>query len=112
MKGNFRIGDGNIVFSRLTYTLPGANVNLAGVYSMDGQQFDFNGKVRTKATLRKMVASWWKSWLLTPVSPFFKKDGAGAKISFTISGTRSEPKFGLDLFHGDSSKDKQKSPGK
>ena len=65
---------------------------------MDGQQFDFTGKVLTKATLRKMVASWWKSWLLTPVSPFFKKDGAGAEIPVKISGTRSEPKFGLNLF--------------
>ena len=112
MKGDFMIGGGKIVFSHLGYTLPGANVLLAGVYSMDGQQFDFSGKVRTKATLRKMVASWWKSWLLTPVSPFFKKDGAGTEISFTISGTRSEPKFGLDLFHDDSDKEKPKSSGK
>ena len=107
MQGSFDIGNGKIVFSRLNYMLPGARVNLAGVYSMDGQQFDFSGKVLTKATLRKMVASWWKSWLLTPISPFFKKDGAGAEIPFRISGTRSDPKFGLDLFHGNSNKEKQ-----
>ncbi|HLH04830.1 MAG TPA: hypothetical protein VKX25_18835 [Bryobacteraceae bacterium] len=111
MQGDFSIGDGRIVFSRLIYSLPGADVSLAGVYSMDGQQFDFKGKVMTKATLRHMVASWWKSWLLTPVSPFFKKDGVGAEIPVTISGTRSEPKFGLNLF-GHSDKDKPRNSGK
>ncbi len=98
MQGDFNIAGGKIAFSQITYTLPGAQVNLAGVYSMDGQQFDFSGKVMTRATLRHMVASWWKSWLLTPISPFFKKDGAGAEIPFKISGTRSEPKFALNLF--------------
>ncbi len=111
MQGDFTIGNGKITFSRLRYTLPGAQVNLAGVYSMDGQQFEFSGKVMTKATLRKMVASWWKSWLLTPISPFFKRDGAGAEIPIKISGTRSEPKFGLDLF-GHSDKGKPQEPGK
>ena len=111
MKGDFTIGNGQITFSRLSYVLPGAQVNLVGVYSMDGQQFEFSGKVMTKATLRKMVASWWKSWLLTPISPFFKKDGVGAEIPFKISGTRSEPKFGLDLFHGHSDKDQPKKSG-
>jgi hypothetical protein len=99
LQGDFSIQQRKITFSRVSYTLPGAEVNLSGVYSMDGQQFDFTGKVLTKATLRKMVASWWNSWLLTPVSPFFKKDGVGAEIPVKISGTRSEPKFGLHLFH-------------
>jgi len=38
--------------------------------------------------------------LLKPVDPFFHKHGAGAEIPFKITGTRSEPKFGLDLFNG------------
>ena len=46
-----------------------------------------------------MVASKWKSLLLKPVDPFFKKDGAGAVIPVQVSGTRSAPKFGLDLHH-------------
>jgi hypothetical protein len=107
MTGDFSIEGGAIAFSKLTYDLPGAQVNLTGIYSMDGQQFDFNGKVLTKATLRNMVDSWWKSWLLTPISPFFKKNGAGAEIPIKIQGTRSEPKFGLDLhWPGHSNHDK------
>ena len=99
MNGSFIMGGGKLHFSKLAYALPGADINLAGVYSLDGNELDFDGKVRTKATLSKMVATWWKSWLLKPVDPFFKKNGAGAEIPVKISGTKGAPKFGLDLKH-------------
>ena len=70
---------------------------LAGEYTLDGERFEFAGDVRTKAKISQMVASRWKSILLKPVDPFFKKDGAGAVIPVKISGTKSAPKFGLDL---------------
>jgi hypothetical protein len=44
-----------------------------------------------------MVASKWKSLLLKPVDPFFKKEGAGAEIPVKVTGTKGAPKFGLDL---------------
>jgi hypothetical protein len=72
---------------------------LAGEYTLDGEKFEFAGNVRTKAKLSQMVASKWKSVLLKPVDPFFKKNGAGAEIPVKVSGTRSAPKFGLDLRH-------------
>lgn len=97
MKGAFRLNEGVIQFSDLAYVLPGARVNLEGAYSLDGQQFDFRGKVRTEASLSEMVARPWLSFLLKAVSPFFKKDGGGAEIPVRISGTKSEPKFGLDV---------------
>jgi hypothetical protein len=101
MDGKFSLDSGKLRFSTLTYTLPGAEVRLSGVYSLDGNEFDFHGKVRTQAKLSQMVASRWKSWLLKPIDPFFKKNGAGAEIPVKISGTRSAPKFGLDLHHKD-----------
>jgi hypothetical protein len=36
-----------------------------------------------------------------PVDPFFNKHGAGTEIPFTVTGTKGDPKFGLDLFHHD-----------
>jgi hypothetical protein len=101
MMGQFVMEDGRLSFSKLDYALPGADVNLVGVYSLNGEQFEFTGKVRTKAELSQMVATRWKSWLLKPVDPFFKKNGAGAEIPVKISGTKSAPKFGLDLGHKD-----------
>ncbi|MDQ6707822.1 MAG: hypothetical protein M3Z85_17830 [Acidobacteriota bacterium] len=99
MKGQFAMENGKLAFSNLSYTLPGAAVRLTGVYSLDGNEFDFAGTVRTQAVLSHMVASWWKSVLLKPLDPFFKKNGAGAEIPVRISGTESAPKFGLNLGH-------------
>jgi hypothetical protein len=99
MVGEFVLGGGKLRFSKLDYTLPGAEVKLAGEYALDGERFEFEGKVRTDAKVSQMVASKWKSVMLKPVDPFFKKEGAGAVIPVKISGTRSAPKFGLDLRH-------------
>jgi len=105
MQGSFEMSGGKLTFEDLKYTMPGASVSLTGVYTLDGEQFDFAGKVRTKAKVSQMVSSWWKQILLYPVNQFFAKNGAGAEIPVTISGTNGEPKFGLDLF-------RQKKKGK
>jgi hypothetical protein len=99
MVGQFVKADDKLIFSKLEYTLPGATVALKGEYSLDGERFEFEGKMRTDAKVSQMVVSKWKSILLKPVDPFFKKNGAGAEIPVKISGTRSAPKFGLDLRH-------------
>jgi hypothetical protein len=99
MQGALKMGDGRIFINNLNYRLPGAQVNLDGIYSLDGNTFDFHGKVRTEAKISEMIASRWKSMLLKPVDPFFHKHGAGAEIPVKITGTQSEPKFGLDLHH-------------
>jgi hypothetical protein len=104
MTGQFSLDKGKLDFPKLVYTMPGADVNLAGVYTLDGDQFNFEGKVRTKAALSQMVSTWWKSWMLKPVDPFFKKNGAGAEIPVKISGTREAPKFELELRHKDKDK--------
>jgi hypothetical protein len=105
MRGTFTLNEGSIHFSKIEYVLPGARVDLEGTYSLDGQQFEFNGKLRTEASLSHMVDSPWLSVLLKAVSPFFKKKGGGAEIPVRISGTKSEPKFGLDVLRGRSDHD-------
>lgn len=101
MQGKFAMGDGRLRFSNLLYTLPGGTVQLSGVYSLDGREFDFTGKVRTEAKLSQMVASKWKSWLLKPVDPFFSKNGAGTEVPIKVTGTKGAPKFGLNFGHKD-----------
>jgi hypothetical protein len=99
MHGTFQLANGVITFTNLIYLLPGARINLEGVYSLDGQKFDFHGHVLTDASLSQMVGSPVGSFLLKAISPFFhKKGGGGADIPVSISGTKSEPKFGLDVF--------------
>ncbi len=97
MNGTFSLKEGVIHFGDLAYALPGARVHLTGVYSPDGQQFDFHGKVFTQASLSQMVDSPVASLLLKVISPFFRKKGGDAEIPVEISGTKSGPKFGLDV---------------
>jgi hypothetical protein len=100
MTGSFRLAKGLLSFPQLHYEVPGAKVDLTGKYSLDGNEFDFHGKARMQATLSHMVTG-WKSILLKPVDPFFSKEGAGTEVPIKVSGTRSEPHFGLDFGHKD-----------
>ena len=97
MTGSFTLQRSVIDFSRLSYKLPGAQVNLEGTYSLDGQVFDFRGHVLTDVPLARMVQSRWASLALRVVSPFFRRSGGGADIPVRISGTKSAPRFGLDV---------------
>ena len=97
MNGIFSMHEGVIKLADLTYVMPGARVMLDGIYTLDGQTFDFHGKVDTDVALSQMVDSRWLSLLLRAAGPFFRREGGGAEIPVRISGTRSEPKFGLDV---------------
>jgi hypothetical protein len=39
----------------------------------------------------------WKSLLLRPFDPLLSRNGAGVEVPILITGTKSAPKFGLDL---------------
>src|SRR6202000_933735 len=41
IRGAFVLRTGQLTFSNLDYMLPGATVNLAGQYTLDGRKFDF-----------------------------------------------------------------------
>jgi len=107
MNGTFSLADGLISFSQLDFQVPGTEVDLTGVYSLDGNQFDFHGKARLEAKLSQMVTG-WKSILLKPADPFFSKNGAGTEIPVKITGTKSEPHFGTDFGHKDEPKEGRK----
>jgi hypothetical protein len=96
MSGRFALASGTLNASELNYQVPGAQVNLTGKYTLDGQTFDFDGTVRTKATASQMLTG-WKSIVAMPLDPLLKKNGAGVEAPIKISGTKSDPKVGLDL---------------
>ncbi len=98
LQGRFRLSAGMLSFSFLHFQVPGTHADMNGRYSLDGNTFDFHGKLRMDAKLSQMTTG-WKSILLKPVDPFFHKHGAGTEVPFKITGTRSEPHFGLDFNH-------------
>jgi hypothetical protein len=103
LRGIFKLEDGLLSFSLLHFSIPGTQVDMAGNYSLDGRTFDFQGTARLDAKLSQMTSG-WKSTLLKPVDPFFSKNGAGTQVPVKITGTQSEPHFGLDFGHKDEHK--------
>jgi hypothetical protein len=96
LQGVFTLKDGLLSFSQLHFVIPGTHVDMTGDYSLDGQEFDFRGTARLDAKVSQMTTG-WKSKLLKPIDPFFSKNGVGTEIPIRISGTESEPRFGLDF---------------
>ncbi len=102
MSGHFVLKNSVLTAPDLVFQMPGTRVDLAGNYSLDGNQFDFHGHARFDARLSHMVGG-WKSWFLKPVDPFFAKHGAGTELPIRITGTKSEPHFGIAFGGSDQS---------
>jgi hypothetical protein len=106
LRGIFVLNNGLLSFSSLQFQIPGTHAAMTGEYSLDGNKFDFHGKLRMDAKLSQTTTG-WKSILLKPLDPFFHKNGAGTELPFKITGTRSEPHFGLDFGHKEESESTQ-----
>ena len=78
----------------LNFEMPGAKVDLDGVYALNGNLYEFKGHVRTEATASQMTTG-WKSFLLKAADPFLKKNGAGVELPISISGAKNDIHFGL-----------------
>jgi hypothetical protein len=94
MAVNFALTHELMTVNTLHYDIPGAKVDLHGVYTLHGDLFEFKGHVRTEATASQMTTG-WKSFLLRAVDPFLKKNGAGVELPIRISGSGSNVDFGL-----------------
>jgi hypothetical protein len=104
MQGNFVLANTSMTFSDLNFSVPGALIDMAGVYTLDGSKFDFHGQAKLHAHPSQMTTG-WKSALLTMADPFFAKQGYGTVVPIEVNGTKSDPHFGLDFGH----KDKEQS---
>jgi hypothetical protein len=96
LKGTFVVENATAAFSRLTFSVPGAAVELAGRYGLRAESLDFRGHLRLQATLSQAVGG-VRGFFLKAFDPFFKKPGAGTELPIRITGTRKKPKFGLDF---------------
>jgi len=95
-QGVFHLQGGQLSLPDLRFTVPGANVSLHGTYALRSGAIDFQGTAKLDATVSQMTTG-FKSKLLKPFDPFFRRDGAGTVLPVTIRGTRGEPSFRLDI---------------
>lgn len=96
LKGNFKLDNGVISLSNLTFAIPGGLITLAGDYHLEDRQFSFEGTARFKAEVSQMTTG-VKSFFLKAIDPIFAKQGAGTVIPIRVSGAGTKPKVGIDL---------------
>jgi hypothetical protein len=97
LSGVFKLKSGVASFSRFSFKVPGATVDLTGNFNLRSQQIDMKGLFRMQATLSD-TQSGLKSLALKPLDPFFRKNGAGFQIPVSITGTRDQPVIEASIF--------------
>jgi AsmA-like C-terminal region len=95
LSGNFVLNNGLAQFSKLTFSVAGASIELAGTYGLEKETLDFHGRLVMQAKLSQTTTG-VKSLLLKPVDPFFRKNGQ-TELPIKVTGTRDHPQFGLEL---------------
>ncbi len=98
LHSDFKLDKAIINFRNLTFSVPGANLDLAGDYDIGESNLDFKGHLRLQAKLSQTVTG-KKSFFLKAVDPFFSKEGAGTLRPITITGKRNSPTLGVSAFH-------------
>jgi hypothetical protein len=106
LRGAFRMMNGVVSFSQLNFGVQGAALTTAGAYNMDSGQLDFRGKLALEASLSRTTTG-IKSVLLKAVNPFFRGKNGGTVLPIKITGTKDEPKYGVDLFDHNGKKNKR-----
>jgi hypothetical protein len=95
LNGRFLLQKAAARFPELSFSIPGAKLDLKGAYGLYSERLDFSGDLRLDAKLSQTMTG-IKSLLLKPVDPFFRKRGKTV-LPIRITGLRSDPKFTLQL---------------
>ena len=94
-RGTFKMRDGAIHFSDVTFAMPGARVSVNGQYMMESEALDFRGVVRLDAKLSQLTTG-ARAFFLRIVDGLFRHDDITV-VPITIGGTADKPKVGLDF---------------
>lgn len=92
----FELRDGVFTYEGLSFNVQGADVRLAGTHSLRSKSLKLAGEVLLTATVSQTMTG-YKSWLLKPFDPLFRKNGAGTRLAIRVEGTQDQPKVGLEI---------------
>ncbi len=95
-QGRFKLANGKLAAEGLTFSVPGAKVQLAGEYALKPETLAFRGTLDMDAKVSQTQGG-ISSFLLKAVDPIFRRRGGGSTIPIRVRGTRSNPDFGLDV---------------
>jgi hypothetical protein len=98
LEGPAAIRNGIIATPGLFFHISGAKAKLAGTFALHGEAAHLTGNLAMQTDISH-AATGFKSFLLKPLAPFFKKRHAGAVIPIAVLGTPGHYKVTQDLSH-------------
>ena len=96
LKGSVLLSEAIAKFRDVSFRVPGAEATMHGNYNLETTQIDFYGDLKTAASISN-ESTGVKAILLKPFDPLFKRKHAGAVVPVAVTGTYSDPHFGLAL---------------
>ena len=85
IEGQVKIRDGVVSSEQLTFGIPGALAKLNGSYDLRNGTVHLVGNLKMESDISH-VTTGFKSLLLKPLAPFFKKKHAGAVVPIAVTG--------------------------
>lgn len=98
LQGTATIEKGIVRTSNLRFQVAGAKARLSGTFNFDNCAVHLTGMLATHADLSGDTTG-FKSILLLPLDPFFKKHRHGAVIPIAVTGTPGHYKVAQDITH-------------
>ena len=98
LDGQVKIRAGVLTTKRLTFQIPGAAADLNGSYDLHDKTVHLIGNLKMESDISHITTG-FKSLLLKPLIPFFKKGNAGAVIPIAITGGPSQYKVTQNMLH-------------
>ena len=96
MEGHVHMRNAVAMLSQASFAASGAVARGEGSFDLLTEQINLHGKLAMQASLSK-AAGGFKSILLLPLDPFFKKQHAGAVLPVRVTGTYAHPVFKVSL---------------
>jgi hypothetical protein len=98
LNGRAQIRDGIVSTERLTCQMPGAALDLNGTFNFNDRIVHLLGNLYMESDISH-VTTGFKSLLMKPLIPFFKRDNSGAVVPIAITGSPHRYKVTQNLFH-------------
>ena len=97
IRGSFTMKDGILRLSAVQFQIPGAAVEISGIYALEPQALDLYGTLKMQASLSQTTTG-MKSFLLRLADPIFSRHG-GTVLPIKITGPVDHPHYALNLHH-------------
>ena len=98
LKGQVTIRNGVVSTDQLSFDVPGASASLKGTYEFHTGAAHLTGHLKMDTDISH-TATGFKSVLLKPLAPLFKRKKAGAVVAIAVTGVPNHYKVGQDVLH-------------